>query len=271
MLNLLIALMGDSYEKVQESAEVEFRRQRAQLLREYEFHMPKKRRDDPRLFPRWLHVLKPKGADGGDDDGGDEDEEWVCTVTAIKNETKRVKGTVRKMQQEIDAMIGKAEAATQAKVEAKVGAVEAKVDAGQAKIEAKVDSGQAKMDAIEAGQATAQAKMDAIEAKVAKIEKTLAEVLELVKAMSTATVANSSAVVVGKRHVALYDFAGEGEDELRLEAGDVVVVTETSPEGWWAGFVEGDDGAGREMKSGAFPASCEFARRAPLVAFVCTM
>ena len=63
ILNLLIALMGDSYEKVQESAEVEFRRQRAQLLREYEFHMSAADRNNPKYFPRWLHVLKPKGAD----------------------------------------------------------------------------------------------------------------------------------------------------------------------------------------------------------------
>jgi hypothetical protein len=35
---------------------------------------------------------------------------------------------------------------------------------------------------------------------------------------------------------ALYDFSGEGDDELSFQANDIISVTDVSDSGWWSGF-----------------------------------
>uniref|UniRef100_A0A061RUB1 Polycystin cation channel PKD1/PKD2 domain-containing protein n=1 Tax=Tetraselmis sp. GSL018 TaxID=582737 RepID=A0A061RUB1_9CHLO len=60
LLNLLIALMGDSYEKVQEKAKVEALRERAGLLVEIELVAGKRYLKRNNYCPRWLHALVPK-------------------------------------------------------------------------------------------------------------------------------------------------------------------------------------------------------------------
>ena len=60
LLNLLIALMGDSYEKVQEKAKTEALRERAGLLVEIELVMGQKYLERNNYCPRWLHTLVPK-------------------------------------------------------------------------------------------------------------------------------------------------------------------------------------------------------------------
>lgn len=61
LLNLLIAIMGDSYARIQENSEVEFLRLRATVLREYELFMSPEELADENMFPKWLHVLVPHG------------------------------------------------------------------------------------------------------------------------------------------------------------------------------------------------------------------
>ena len=60
LLNLLIALMGDSYEKVQEKANTEALRERAGLLVEIELVMGQKLLKRNHYCPRWLHALVHK-------------------------------------------------------------------------------------------------------------------------------------------------------------------------------------------------------------------
>jgi hypothetical protein len=58
MLNLLIAIMADSYEKVKESEVVEARKLRAQTIIDEEALMNDKDRSNPDYFPRYLQVLR---------------------------------------------------------------------------------------------------------------------------------------------------------------------------------------------------------------------
>jgi cytochrome b subunit of formate dehydrogenase len=60
LLNLLIALMGDSYEKVQEKAKTEALRERAGLLVEIELVAGQRYLQRNHFCPRWLHALVPK-------------------------------------------------------------------------------------------------------------------------------------------------------------------------------------------------------------------
>ena len=63
MLNLLIAIMGGSFESVSENAAPEVLKQRAKLLLQIIAEMP----DDKKnlsTFPCWLHMLTTKGSGG---------------------------------------------------------------------------------------------------------------------------------------------------------------------------------------------------------------
>jgi hypothetical protein len=59
MLNLLIALMGTSYEKAMEDAKPGLLYEQACILIEFESVMTKQERENPEWFPEWIHVLRP--------------------------------------------------------------------------------------------------------------------------------------------------------------------------------------------------------------------
>jgi len=80
LLNLLIALMGDSFARVQENAVAAWRLEQARIVLEIEvLHLSKEQIEDPTLFPPWLQILLPADAAdgiagagaGADDDGRD--------------------------------------------------------------------------------------------------------------------------------------------------------------------------------------------------------
>lgn len=64
LLNLLIAIMGDSFDRVKNSEEVHFMKGRAQVIDDLETMMSKEKRDDYSMqLGRYLHVLVPKSKD----------------------------------------------------------------------------------------------------------------------------------------------------------------------------------------------------------------
>ena len=67
MMNLLIALMGGSYERIEQNTKNAMRRQRAELLVSLEVLMTDKERANPKYFPRWIHWYRPKERDEEDD------------------------------------------------------------------------------------------------------------------------------------------------------------------------------------------------------------
>jgi hypothetical protein len=58
LLNALIALMGATYARVEETAAAETSAQRAGLIIEIQDGLTDAENEDPHLFPRWLHVIK---------------------------------------------------------------------------------------------------------------------------------------------------------------------------------------------------------------------
>lgn len=55
--NLLIALMGDSYDKIQENALAQGRYEQALSVLEIEQMLPQRIRGNPRFFPRCVCVM----------------------------------------------------------------------------------------------------------------------------------------------------------------------------------------------------------------------
>ena len=66
LLNMLIALQADTYDRVQEKATCEFLRERARVVLDFELFMSEKERKDRRLFPQFIHILVPTGDVGVD-------------------------------------------------------------------------------------------------------------------------------------------------------------------------------------------------------------
>jgi len=102
-LNLLIAIMGDSYDKVQENAFLEYRREMARVLMEIEIMMTKKERERKDYFPRWLHVLQPTTH------GGPRSRDrWIGRIREIKESVEmQVLGLQHSMREEFSSQLRK--------------------------------------------------------------------------------------------------------------------------------------------------------------------
>mmetsp|Transcript_24623 Transcript_24623/g.46250 ORF Transcript_24623/g.46250 Transcript_24623/m.46250 type:complete len:402 (+) Transcript_24623:2-1207(+) len=86
MLNLLIAIMGDIFDRIQENARGEFIFARANIVMEFEGVLSKSQRENPNLFPTWLQVLVPTLKD---DDINNDD--WVGRIKSLKRNIAHVK------------------------------------------------------------------------------------------------------------------------------------------------------------------------------------
>ena len=79
MLNLLIAIMGDIFDRIQENAKAEFIFARAQIIIELELTLSKAQKENKEWFPTWLQVLVPT-LESSKEDAGD----WEGRVKALK-------------------------------------------------------------------------------------------------------------------------------------------------------------------------------------------
>mmetsp|Transcript_6199 Transcript_6199/g.12871 ORF Transcript_6199/g.12871 Transcript_6199/m.12871 type:complete len:1433 (-) Transcript_6199:1267-5565(-) len=97
MLNLLIAIMGDIFDRIQENAKAEFIFARAQIIIEFEgalnFLIPQniRKREEENWFPTWLQVLTPQQVDFSEY----EEDEWNGRLRAV---LRRVDTIERKMK-----------------------------------------------------------------------------------------------------------------------------------------------------------------------------
>lgn len=105
--------MGDSYERIQEKAEVEVLRLRAKLILEVESFFGDAERGRKEWFPKWLHVLLPKGAVAVEAQG-----------TVLKSVKTRVEGLREEMRE-----MKKQMAANQVEVRKQMAANDAEVKA----------------------------------------------------------------------------------------------------------------------------------------------
>jgi len=88
LLNVLIAIISDSYERVQEKFKARSLLQRAQLLLEMEEVMSEQELEDPKLFPAWCHVLTRAEDDNGVD-------AWSGRLHAIKEQVTRIESKLK--------------------------------------------------------------------------------------------------------------------------------------------------------------------------------
>ena len=84
MLNLLIALMGDIFDRIQENARNEFLFARGSIILEFENMMSAGELNNKAWFPTWLQILEP--AAGSDE--SKEDEDWAGRLTSVKHALK---------------------------------------------------------------------------------------------------------------------------------------------------------------------------------------
>ena len=136
MLNALIAIMGDTYDRVSADRLERGLQGRAILLAEIEGAMTEAELKNASLFPRWLHGIRRVN------DEAVEETEWSGRLRALKNAvtkvatelvsvepnvSKKVHAVRDELTQKIDGVESKI-VATEAAIDAKVGAIEAKLD-----------------------------------------------------------------------------------------------------------------------------------------------
>lgn len=129
MLNLLIALMSDTFERVMESWVLEGRRMRIETVIEQELLIGDSQNAE--YFPEFLQVLRPVQ---------ETSDEWAGVSGQISTSREMVKREVARVEQKVDAM------ATVMKD--KVGALEAKMKASQVEISEQQMVTERKIDAL---------------------------------------------------------------------------------------------------------------------------
>jgi len=150
MMNLLIALMGGSYERVEENNRNAMLRQRAELLVSLETLMSNEDRHNPEYFPRWVH--------------------WYCPTEQDDDEDDLQRGVINGVGRKLQAVAKE----VVARVDTQSVDSDAKMDQLNADMSTKIDSLSTKVSKMEDMAATQAAKLEELSA-------TLGVVLEVVK------------------------------------------------------------------------------------------
>ena len=106
LLNLLIAIMGETYGRIlEDGVEDDWRMEQAGVIVGIENDMSEQERGDPELFPKWVHVLEP--SDSKDEDDSDVLVEKLQEMLAdVRNMVHFHMKAAKKMQKQFDAKIG---------------------------------------------------------------------------------------------------------------------------------------------------------------------
>ncbi|GMH78467.1 hypothetical protein TL16_g07811 [Triparma laevis f. inornata] len=96
MLNLLIAIMGDIFDRIRENAKAEFTFARAMIILEFEEMLSSRRFKNGTWFPTWLQVLEPASEDGGEGSG-----DWIGSVGVLKGTIEKFK---TQMSEEVEGL-----------------------------------------------------------------------------------------------------------------------------------------------------------------------
>ena len=142
MMNLLIALISDSFERVQEKAAAQFQFERANIIRDNNMILDALQRwfGDRWAEPpcRWLHVLRPKEGAGAGGASAASEQEWSGRMRGLKRSQKELAAAtdakiakIAAAQKQTDAKIVAAQkqaADTAETVKADIAALTAKLD-----------------------------------------------------------------------------------------------------------------------------------------------
>jgi hypothetical protein len=104
-LNALIAIMGDTYDNVQETRLERSLLRRGKLLIEIQSLMMEKELDNPELFPKWVHAIVRRSEDK-------DKNAWAGRIHAV---TKEVKALEVKLQGQSEAKFAQMHKHTEAK------------------------------------------------------------------------------------------------------------------------------------------------------------
>ena len=137
MLNLLIAIMTDTFERVKESEELQGRRLKAEKIIIEMKQMSDKEKANPEFFPPFLQVLEADEA---------QEDTWSGLGGKIASEIEKTEVARRKDVEKADHAMAEMRTSMEATVDSKISNVEAKVGS----VEAKVGSVEAKVDKITA-------------------------------------------------------------------------------------------------------------------------
>ena len=125
MLNLLIAIMSDSYERVKDGEELEARKLTAQTIIDEEAMMSQADRDNPEYFPPYLEVLRANeppevvwsGVSGQisrlDAAAFQRDKKLRAEVSEVRAQVAGVEGTVAEVSAKVAGVEGKVDALDQ--------------------------------------------------------------------------------------------------------------------------------------------------------------
>ena len=127
-MNLLIAIMGDSYEMVKENEAIEALHERAKIIVDMELLYPDGMRFlGPHKYDQYLHVVTKEVSDKVDDTN---DQPWEGITGRVKQETNRLMAEVVNIKQTADANAVAMDANFRevAEVKERMGGVESKLE-----------------------------------------------------------------------------------------------------------------------------------------------
>jgi hypothetical protein len=101
LLNALIAIMGDTYDRVSETAMHQRLLNRANFILECEDRLPTRMLRSKRLFPKWLHVVQRAETAATSPTRG----AWTGRVAAIRDELELRSGRVEQKLEQANARI----------------------------------------------------------------------------------------------------------------------------------------------------------------------
>ena len=104
LLNLLIALMSDSYERIQDQSDLELQLLQAKTILKIEEFLPLGEKTNEDNFPRWLHVLVPAGQGSGKGASG---MRWQGVLSDIK---QKISSHERNLELQIDSALAEVRA-----------------------------------------------------------------------------------------------------------------------------------------------------------------
>lgn len=154
-MNLLIAVISDSFERVQEHAAAQFQLERANIIRDNNAILDAlqwcfgDRWAEPPC--RWLHVLRPREGAGAGGAEAAEEEEWRGRMRGLKRHQEqlgqrtdaKIDAKIAELGQRTDAKIAELGQNTNAKIDLKIAELgqrmDVKVDAKMAELDAKLD------------------------------------------------------------------------------------------------------------------------------------
>ena len=154
MFNLVIAIMGNSFDKVQETQLREQTKNRAKLLVDIELSLSQDElKRNRHWFPTWIHILRPKSTDDEDGTGGDnfDEDNRLKRITnsikttmeasnkkVIKEELTKVEASNKKLNTELASMKEEMEASNK-KLNTELAGMKEEMEASNKKLNDKLD------------------------------------------------------------------------------------------------------------------------------------